>query len=105
MTAEEGGAPQSTRRWIYIGAIIVLVFIAVWGLVIFNEIGKSTAATKKADDLHARLTDAGLPAPSAKTIANALGTDGGLVCRSPDSPLIKAQYQQAISNGAAGPGS
>ncbi|WP_405488518.1 hypothetical protein [Nocardia sp. NBC_00511] len=37
-------------------------------------------------------------------IADSLGEDGGLVCSDPSSPLIKARYEAAISNGATGPG-
>ena len=35
---------------------------------------------------------------------DALGDDGASVCQNPEDPMIKARYQAAITNGAAGPG-
>ncbi|MFE3758319.1 hypothetical protein ACFXO9_28795 [Nocardia tengchongensis] len=80
MTDELGGfegAPERTRRLVYIAVAVVLAAVAV----------------------------AGLAAPDPTTIADSLGADGGLVCQDPSSPLIKARYRASISNGATGPGS
>lgn len=98
-------ASEQMRRLIYISVAVVLVAVAVAGVVIFDQVKQGGDATRKAEQLHTRLVDAGLTAPDAAVIADSLGTDGGLVCQDPSSPLIKARYQAAISNGATGPGS
>jgi hypothetical protein len=104
MTAAEGGAGQTTRRWIYLGILAVAIALAVWGGVVFHWNSVSSAASSKAAQLRTRLENAGLPAPDTQVIADSLGTDGGIVCQNPSDPLVKASYQAAISNGASGPG-
>lgn len=99
-----GDAPEHKRRWIYITAGVLLVVFALIGLLTFSEIRENTQATAKAEQLHSNLLAAGLPAPEPEVIADALGDDGGSVCQDPSSPLIKANYQASITNGAAGPG-
>ncbi|MFF2086903.1 hypothetical protein ACFVVM_24275 [Nocardia sp. NPDC058176] len=99
-----GDAPDRKRRWIYFTAGALLVVFALIGLFTFSEIRHDAQAQAKAEQLHDNLVAAGLPAPDPRIIANSLGEDGGAVCQDPDSPLIKARYQAAISNGAAGPG-
>jgi hypothetical protein len=104
MTAAEGGAGQDTRKWIYLGTLIVLVGLVIGGAVVFRQNAVNADAKNKASQLKSRLESAGLPAPDSQVIADSLGTDGGLVCQNPSDPLIKASYQAAISNGASGPG-
>ncbi|MFE6924095.1 hypothetical protein ACFVAV_23925 [Nocardia sp. NPDC057663] len=99
-----GDAPEHKRRWIYLTAGVLLVVFALIGLLTFGEIRENTEATAKAEQLHSNLLAAGLPAPEPEVIADALGDDGGSVCQDPSSPLIKANYQASITNGAAGPG-
>ncbi|KQY33476.1 MULTISPECIES: hypothetical protein [Nocardia] len=99
-----GDAPYRKRRWIYITTGVLLVVFALTGLFTFSAIRENTQATAKAEQLHDNLVAAGLPAPEAKVIADALGDDGGAVCQDPTSPMIKANYQASITNGAAGPG-
>ncbi|WP_067531219.1 hypothetical protein [Nocardia crassostreae] len=103
MTAD-GGAPQRVRRTTYLMVAVILVVVAIIGTIIFKQERGSEAALRKAEVLHSRLTEAGIAAPEPRAIADSLGVDGGLVCQDPDSPLIKARYQAAISNGASGPG-
>jgi hypothetical protein len=43
-------------------------------------------------------------APDTGVIRDSRGRDGGLICQAPSSPLIRARYRSAISNGASGPG-
>jgi hypothetical protein len=104
MTAEEGGVPQDRRKWIYLGTLVVLVGLAIWGGFVFHQNAVNSEAKSKASQLKTRLENAGLPAPDSQVIADALGTNGGQVCQDPSDPLIKARYQAAISNGATGPG-
>jgi hypothetical protein len=104
MTASEGGVPQERRKWIYLGTLVVLVGLAVWGGLVFHQNQVNADAKNKATQLKSRLEHAGLPAPDAQVIADSLGTDGGIVCQNPSDPLVKADYQAAISNGASGPG-
>ncbi|WP_410874302.1 hypothetical protein [Nocardia sp. A7] len=99
-----GDAPDHKRRWIYITTGVLLVVFALIGLFTFTAIHENTQSAAKAEELHNNLVDAGLPAPEASVIANALGDDGGSVCQDPSSPMIRAKYQASITNGAAGPG-
>ncbi|MGW4353264.1 hypothetical protein ACWELJ_14405 [Nocardia sp. NPDC004582] len=109
MTEELGGfegAPERTRRLVYIAVAAVLVAVAVAGVIMFQQTRtRDDDAMSKARELSSRLEAAGLAAPDPTTIADSLGKDGGLVCQDPSSPLIKARYRASISNGAAGPGS
>jgi hypothetical protein len=104
MTASEGGAGLDTRKWIYLGTLIVLIGLAIGGGFVFHWNAVNAEANDKAAQLKSRLEQAGLPAPDQQVIASALGTDGSAVCQNPSNPLIKARYQAAISNGASGPG-
>ncbi|MFI6870469.1 hypothetical protein [Nocardia sp. NPDC050406] len=97
-------ASARMRRIVYLSVAAVLVAVAVAGVIVFNQVRDDQEATHKAEQLRSRLVAAGLAAPDAGVIADSLGTDGGLVCQDPSSPLIKARYQAAISNGASGPG-
>ncbi|WP_225727762.1 MULTISPECIES: hypothetical protein [unclassified Nocardia] len=97
--------PFGKRRLIYLISAVLLGLMAIFGVVMFTETARDTDAAAKAQRLHDRLADAGLPAPEPRVIGDSLGRDGGLVCQDPSSPLIKARYQSAISNGADGPGS
>lgn len=99
------GAPPTLRRFIYAGAVIILIALLIWGLFAFDGIKDDREAHAKAEKLAGELGDAGLPAPSASSIADTLGTDGGFVCADPDSALAKARYRAGQTNGASGPGS
>ncbi|GAB2528651.1 hypothetical protein [Nocardia heshunensis] len=99
------GAPERARRLVYISVAVVLVALAVGGAIIFKRDHSSDEALRKAQVLQSRLVAAGFDAPDPQVIADSLGEDGGLVCSDPSSPLIKARYNEAISNGASGPGS
>ncbi|MBL1077559.1 hypothetical protein JK358_24440 [Nocardia sp. 2] len=104
MTEPHPGAPEANRRIVYWSVALVLVAIAISGVIIFERDRDSDESLRRAEVLHSRLTQAGIAAPEPQVIADSLGEDGGLVCQDPDSPLIKARYQAAISNGASGPG-
>ncbi|MGW4242778.1 hypothetical protein [Nocardia sp. NPDC004722] len=99
------GAPERERRLVYISVAVVLVALAVAGVIIFKRNSDSDDALRKAQVLQSRLVAAGFDSPEPQVIADSLGEDGGLVCSDPASPLIKARYEAAISNGASGPGS
>lgn len=99
-------APEATRRIVYVSVAVVLVAIAIAGVIIFRDDDRhSDIALRRAQILQSRLIEAGFTAPDPQVIADSLGEDGGLICEDPASPLIKARYQAAITNGASGPGS
>ncbi|MFF9196610.1 hypothetical protein AB6O49_16220 [Streptomyces sp. SBR177] len=93
------------HKWIYLGAIVILVGLLVTGLVRYSSAKRSAETSKKADQLSRELVRAGYPAPDKDTTERLLGTDGGQVCEAPGNALKKALYRiQALSNGATGPG-
>ncbi|MFE5851701.1 hypothetical protein ACFQ61_00540 [Streptomyces sp. NPDC056500] len=94
----------SEHKWIYIGAIVLLVGLAVVGVIQYNKVRVTNQATEKANQLASDLDDAGLPRPEIQTIERVLGTDGGVVCEDPASALKSALWRINLSNGAAGPG-
>ena len=94
----------SRHRWIYVGAIVVLVGMLIGGLLIFSGFKSTSAANKKAQELSTKLRDAGFPTPNQGEIARTLGTDGGAVCHDPSGALNQAQWKESMSNGATGPG-
>ncbi|MFF9145639.1 hypothetical protein ACF1BN_12370 [Streptomyces sp. NPDC014861] len=96
----------SEHKWIYWGAIVILVGLLITGLVRYSGFKRTTEATDKADRLSEELVRAGYPAPDRETAVRLLGTDGGQVCEDPGNALKKALYRlQQLSNGATGPGS
>ncbi|MEV6772846.1 hypothetical protein AB0N05_29825 [Nocardia sp. NPDC051030] len=102
---ETGDVRDSVRRITYLSVAVALVAVAVAGMIVFQRHQDNEDSLRRAQVLQSRLIEAGLAAPDPQVIADALGEDGGLVCQDPDSPLIKARYDAAISNGASGPGS
>ncbi|MEU5400736.1 hypothetical protein ABZ348_15760 [Streptomyces sp. NPDC005963] len=94
----------SEHKWIYIGAIVLLVALAIVGVIQYNKVKVTNEAARKADQLASDLEAAGLPRPKTSTIARVLGTDGGVVCEDPASALKSALWRINLSNGAAGPG-
>ncbi|MFJ6937930.1 hypothetical protein [Streptomyces sp. NPDC101132] len=95
----------SEHRWLYIGAIVILVGLVVTGLIRYSSVRQTNETAKKANQLREELTAAGYPAPDQETTERLLGTDGGPVCEDPGNALKQALYQlQQLSNGATGPG-
>ncbi|MEV6107218.1 hypothetical protein AB0M28_21285 [Streptomyces sp. NPDC051940] len=94
----------SEHKWIYIGAIVMLVVIAVIGLIQYESVKTTNEATKKANQLADAAEAAGYPRPDAAAIARTLGTDGGPVCDDPASALESGLWKVNLSNGATGPG-
>ncbi|MFJ1758408.1 hypothetical protein [Kitasatospora sp. NPDC088134] len=94
----------SQHKWIYVGAIVVLVGMAVVGLLSFTQQHATNEAYRKADELIGKLQATGYPAPDRGQIARTLGTDGGAVCADPGSALNRALQRVQLSNGAGGPG-
>ncbi|MCX2182099.1 hypothetical protein KV205_16380 [Streptomyces sp. SKN60] len=93
------------HKWIYAGAVVILVGLVVTGLIRYSTIKQTDETSKKADQLSEALVKAGYPAPDKDTTERLLGTDGGQVCEAPGNALKKALHQiQALSNGATGPG-
>ncbi|MFE5485927.1 hypothetical protein [Streptomyces sp. NPDC056527] len=93
------------HKWIYIGAIVVLVGLVVVGLVQYSAVRKNNQTAAKADELSAKLVAAGYPAPDTDITESILGTDGGPVCEDPGAALNNALWKvQQLSNGATGPG-
>jgi len=91
----------SEHKWIYWGAIIVLLGLVVAGLVRYSAITTNNKAVSKANQLADAAVEAGLPRPDTELIAGLLGTDGGLVCDDPASALKSALWKINVSNGAA----
>ncbi|MBB5913178.1 hypothetical protein BJY24_002045 [Nocardia transvalensis] len=98
---------EQTRHRRIVNAVVagVLVLIAVIGLLVFEQTKQDSRTEQLAQQLHDRLVAAGLPAPDTDVIGDSLGSDGGLICQDPTSPLIAARYRSSITNGASGPGS
>ncbi|MFE1443040.1 hypothetical protein [Streptomyces sp. NPDC058739] len=95
----------SEHKWIYVGAIVLLVALVVIGLIQYSSLRATNEAQKKANQLAGKLEDAGFPRPDTDTIARALGTDGGLACEDPGSALRSALWKVGnLANGATGPG-
>ncbi|MFF9013374.1 hypothetical protein ACF09C_10470 [Streptomyces sp. NPDC014870] len=95
----------SEHKWIYLGAIVVLVGMVIVGLVQYSAVRRDNQTATKAKELSDQLVRAGYPAPDQDTVERLLGTDGGAVCDDPGSALKTALYRlQQLSNGATGPG-
>lgn len=94
----------SEHRWVYIGAIVVLVALMVIGVIQYQSIKKTNDTKEKADQLSEQLVEAGFPAPDTGVVQRLLGTDGGIVCESPDDALRTALWKIQMSNGSGGPG-
>ncbi|MFI5545823.1 hypothetical protein ACIA6E_18865 [Streptomyces sp. NPDC051815] len=92
------------HRWIYIGAIVLLVAFVVVGLLQYKAVRDTNQAQEKANRLADELAAAGFTRPDPTTLARALGEDGGIVCEDPASALKSALWKQNLSNGATGPG-
>ncbi|MFD8971720.1 MULTISPECIES: hypothetical protein [Streptomyces] len=94
----------SEHKWIYWGAIVILVGLVITGLVKYSTVKRSSQTLSKANQLQEQLEMAGYPSPDTDTIERLLGTDGGQVCEDPGSALKTALWKIQQANGAAGPG-
>ncbi|MFB7447124.1 hypothetical protein [Streptomyces sp. NPDC056194] len=94
----------SEHKWIYWGAIVLLVGLAITGLVRYSAVTRSSATLAKAEQLQEELVKAGYPSPDTDTVQQILGTDGGPICEDPGSALNTALWKIQQANGAAGPG-
>lgn len=94
----------SQHRWIYLGALVLLLAFLVVGLLTFHQVHRTNAANRKAAQLNAALTATGYPAIDQTQIARTLGSDGGEACTNRDGALKKGLWLVDLSNGAGGPG-
>ncbi|WP_406458234.1 hypothetical protein OG782_35615 [Streptomyces sp. NBC_00876] len=94
----------SEHRWVYVGAIVILVALAVVGVIRYQAVKTDNQATKKAEQLADAAEAAGYPRPDVGTLKQALGNDGGQVCADPGSSLNSALWKINLANGATGPG-
>ncbi|MER6252150.1 hypothetical protein ABT224_12375 [Streptomyces sp. NPDC001584] len=94
----------SQHKWIYIGAIVLLVGFVVVGLIQYKAVRTTDQSLDKANQLADELAAAGFTRPDPTTLARALGEDGGIVCEDPASALKSALWKINLSNGATGPG-
>ncbi|MEU3480367.1 hypothetical protein ACI2LO_10790 [Streptomyces sp. NPDC033754] len=95
----------SEHKWIYWGAIVLLVGLAVTGVIKYTVVRSNSESVAKANQLQDELLEAGYSAPpDADTIEQLLGTDGGPVCEAPGSALQTALWKIRQSNGTTGPG-
>ncbi|WP_445402785.1 hypothetical protein ACSMX9_14920 [Streptomyces sp. LE64] len=92
------------HKWIYIGAILLLVALVVIGIVQYEAVRTTNEAQKKAEQLADMLEADGFRRPDPEAVARTLGTDGGPVCQDPDAALKSALWKVNLSNGATGPG-
>ncbi|MFF2779400.1 hypothetical protein ACFVU3_31445 [Streptomyces sp. NPDC058052] len=96
----------SEHKWIYWGAIVILVGLLITGLVRYSAVKRDALSAQRAGQLSEELVEAGYPAPDQETVERLLGSDGGQVCEDPGNALKKALYRlHQLSNGATGPGS
>lgn len=94
----------SEHRWIYVGAIVVLVGMMIAGLLTYTQQKATNEAHRKADQLNEALVAKGFASRNTGNIANTLGTDGGPVCTDPNSALKRGLWLVQLANGAGGPG-
>ncbi|MFJ2499416.1 hypothetical protein [Streptomyces sp. NPDC087539] len=94
----------SEHRWIYLGAIVLLVALVVIGVVQYTSVRATDDSRRKADELSEKLVEGGYPAPDPGTVQRLLGKDGGIVCESPDDAVRTALWKIQLSNGSDGPG-
>ncbi|MFB7586402.1 hypothetical protein [Streptomyces sp. NPDC056169] len=95
----------SEHKWIYWGAIVILVGLAVTGVIKYTAVTTSNESLAKANQLQNELLEAGYSAPpDTDTIEALLGTNGGPVCEAPGNALQTALWKIGQSNGTTGPG-
>jgi Tfp pilus assembly protein FimT len=105
MSTPAENQPRHERRWIYIGAVIVLIGLTLGGILAFSTVRQSARASEKADELIAAIEEAGGTAPAKDQITRVLGSDGGATCANPNEALSRATLLAQLANGATGPGS
>ncbi|MEV4615527.1 hypothetical protein AB0K43_23495 [Kitasatospora sp. NPDC049258] len=86
----------SQHRWIYVGAVAVLVGMLITGILVDQQ-HQNVQANKKAQELAGQLSAARCPVPDQDQIVATPGTDGGAVCKQPASALKNALWLQSIS--------
>ncbi|MEW5629308.1 hypothetical protein AB1388_22475, partial [Streptomyces hydrogenans] len=95
----------SEHKWIYLGAVVLLVALAVADLIRYSSFKRTDETAAKANQLREELVKASYPAPDLDTTERLLGTDGGAVCEKLGNALKKALHRiQQLSTGAPGPG-
>ncbi|MER7578861.1 hypothetical protein [Kitasatospora sp. NPDC097691] len=94
----------SQHRWIYIGAIVVLVGLVIAALLTYTQQKATNEAHRKANQLNDALVAKGFASRNTGNIADTLGTDGGAACNDPVSALKRGLWLVQLSNGAGGPG-
>ncbi|WP_406192919.1 hypothetical protein OH807_01815 [Kitasatospora sp. NBC_01560] len=94
----------SQHRWIYVGAIVVLVGMMIAGLFTYTQQKATNEAHRKANRLNDALVANGFASRNTNNIADTLGTDGGAVCTDPNSALRRSLWLVQLANGAGGPG-
>ncbi|MFF5919293.1 hypothetical protein ACFY8C_13180 [Streptomyces flavochromogenes] len=94
----------SEHKWIYWGAIVILVGLVITGLLRYETVATSNESASKANRLQEELVRAGYPSPDTDTVEQVLGTDGGPVCEDPGNALKTALWKIQQGNGATGPG-
>ncbi|MFJ6727753.1 hypothetical protein ACIQPQ_22940 [Streptomyces sp. NPDC091281] len=91
----------SEHRWLYVGAIVVLLGLAVAGIIRFETVKTGDESADKANQLADAAVAAGFSRPDTDTVERILGTDGGQVCDDPAGALKSALWKINVSNGAA----
>ncbi len=79
---------------------VLAIALAVIGVVVFPQPANNGVAKKKAVQLEQLLRREGLPIPSSlKVLTNALGTNGGAVCKGSGYNLTDAIFNQQLAAG------
>ena len=97
--------PRRERRWIYLGACVVLAAMVLWAVLAFGTARETARASEKADELIAALEELGARTPDKDQVVRVLGDDGGATCTDPTEALSRATLLAQLANGAGGPGS
>ncbi len=104
MTTVDERSSRRHRVLGYLVAGVVTGALLVAGSLLYHSARSDAEAGAKADQLIARLGQAGARVPAHDQVVRLLGTDGGTICVDPASALTRATSDSGISNGAGGPG-
>ena len=105
MTTVEERSTKRERTILYVVVGIVMGALLVASLFFFHSARTTADAQAKADQLIAKLHEAGaVHVPTRDQHVRLLGDDGGAVCADPNSALSRALLQSQLANGAGGRG-
>ena len=104
MSTPAESQPRHERRWIYIGACVILIALGVWAVLAFSVVRETARADEKADQLIAALEEAGARTPDKDQVVRVLSEEGGAAGATPTAALRRATNIAQHATGATGPG-